>query len=159
LYTTGQHYPAICGGRGALADNRALRIYWLASWWLTYDPAYSIALEIMSSDQNPVYVFAEETIVPQNPLQTASSITSLQVGGGAYARQFASCYRNRSWWGACAAIVNPSASATVPMPALASAYHHSLALDTANLYAGGQVSLSSSVPSSLGPGQAVVLFP
>jgi hypothetical protein len=159
LDTTQHHYPAICGGNGELADNRPLRIYWLASWWLTYDPNYSVALEIYGSDPNPVYVFAEQGLVPLNPVQTATTISSLQVAGGAYARQFGSCYYQRNWRGACAAIVNPSSSSTVSMPALASAYHHSLTLDTHDLYAGGQIYLTGSVPSTLAPGQATILFP
>jgi hypothetical protein len=159
LYTTQRGYLAICGGRAEEADTRPSRIYWLASWWLTYDPNYSVALELMASDANPVYVFAEEQLVPTNPLQTASSISSLQTATGAYARQFGSCYYDKVAWGACAAIVNPSSTASTAMPSLASAYHHSLALDANDLYTGGQASLSSSVPATLGPGQAVVLFP
>jgi hypothetical protein len=158
LYTTQRATWAICGGHGDYADNRAQRIYWLASWWLTYDPNYSVALELMASDANPVYVFAEELLVPTSPLQTTSTIATLQTGTGAYARQFAACYYDKAAWGACAAIVNPT-SGTVAMPSLASTYHHSLVLDNNNLYAGGQASLSTSVPASLAPGQAVVLFP
>jgi hypothetical protein len=158
LYTTGQHNTAMCDGKGSLADNRALRIYWLASWWLTYDPVYSVAGELISSDANPVYVFPEESIVPLNPVQTATSVSSLQTSTGAYARQFRACYYNKNWWGACAAVVNPTSS-TVSMPSLVSGYHHSLALDANNLYAGGTVSLSSAVPSTLASGRAAILFP
>jgi hypothetical protein len=158
LYTTQHGYLAVCGGRGEEADTRPTRIYWLASWWLTYDANHSVALELMSSDSNPVYLFAEERLVPTNPLQTAASISSLQTSTGAYARQFANCYYNKAAWGACAAIVNPSSTASAAMPSIASTYHHSLALDGSNLYAGGQASMSSSVPTTLGPGQAVVLF-
>jgi hypothetical protein len=157
LYTTGAHSPAICIGKGSFADNRALRIYWLASWWLTYDPVYSVAGELVSSTANPVYVFPEELLVPLNPVQTATTVSSLQTSTGAYARQFNACYYDRNWRGACAAIVNPTSS-TVSMPSLASGYHHSLALDTNNLYTGGTVSLSSTVPTTLASGQAVVLF-
>jgi hypothetical protein len=157
LYSTTNHSLAVCGGRGTLADNRALRTYWLASWWLTYDPTYSVALEIMSSNPNPVYVFAEESIVPTNPLQTATTVASLKTSTGAYARQFGTCYYNKVSWGACAAIVNPTSS-TVSMPSIASAYHHSLALDNNNLYTGGGASRSATVPASLAPGQAVILF-
>ncbi|HEY6357377.1 MAG TPA: hypothetical protein VIX35_03985, partial [Vicinamibacterales bacterium] len=121
LYTTQRGAWAICGGRGDYADNRAQRIYWLASWWLTYDPSRSVALELMASDGNPVYVFAEEQLVPTNPLQTASSISALQTSTGAYARQFGSCYYDKVAWGACAAIVNPSSTSTA-MPSIVSAY-------------------------------------
>jgi hypothetical protein len=72
-------------------------------------------------------------------------------------RQFGACYYDKAAWGACAAIVNPTA-ATVSMPSLASGYHHSLVLDNNNLYAGGTATRSASVPTSLASGQAVVLF-
>jgi hypothetical protein len=117
-----------------------------------------VALEIMSSSTTPsVYVFAEEMIVPINPLQTATSIAALQTSTGAYARQFGACYYDKAAWGACAAVVNPTA-ATVSMPSLASAYHHSLVLDNNNLYAGGKATLSTSVPTSLTSGQGVILI-
>jgi hypothetical protein len=159
LYTTQRGYRAVCGGRGEQADTRPNRLYWLASWWLTYDANYSVALELMSSDANPVYVFAEEMLVPTGPLQTAgASIGSLQNASGAYARQFSACYYDKVSWGSCAAVVNPSGTSTVNMPAFASNYHHSLSLDLNNLYAGGHASLSSGVPGTLSPGTAVVLF-
>jgi hypothetical protein len=147
----------MCDGKGSLADNRALRIYWLASWWLTYDPVYSVAGELISSTTNPVWVFPEELLVPLNPVQTATTVSSLQTSTGAYARQFNACYYNRSPWGACAAVVNPTSS-TVSMPSLVSSYHHSLVLDMNNLYMGGTASLNSTIPTSLASGTAVVLF-
>jgi hypothetical protein len=157
LDTTAHHMTAMCDGKGGLADNRALRIYWLASWWLTYDPVYSVAGELITSTANPVYVFPEELLVPLNPVQTATTVSTLQTSTGAYARQFNACYYNKNWWGACAAIVNPTSS-TVAMPSLTSAYHHSVVLDMNNLYTGGTVSLSTTVPSTLASGQAVILF-
>jgi hypothetical protein len=41
---------------------------------------------------------------------------------------------------------------------LSKTYHHVLVLDNNNLYNGGKVSLSSSVPKTLAPGTAVLLF-
>ncbi|HEY6358591.1 MAG TPA: hypothetical protein VIX35_10125, partial [Vicinamibacterales bacterium] len=158
LYTTTRHSVAICGGRGSLADNRALRIYYLASWWLTYDPTYSVALEIMGS-AGGVDLFPEETFVPAGPLQTATtSISQLQRSTGVYAREFAGCYLKGSWWNACAAIVNPTSS-TLSIPALSKPYHWTLTLDNNNLYDGGGTSLTHSVPTTLAPGTAAVVFP
>lgn len=161
LATTAAGYFAICGGHGVLADNRALRTYYLASWWLTYDPVHSVSLEVYSSPggSSIIYLFAEQLIVPTAPLQTAgTSITTLQVAGGMYVRQFGTCYYQRRWWGACAAFVNATSSATLSMPALAAKYHHSLGLDNNNLYLGGVATLSTSVPTSLAPGTAAILF-
>ena len=158
LATTSRGYPAICGGRGDLADNRALRMYYVASWWLTYDPNYSVSLELMTSSSN-VYLFPEQLIVPTNPVQSpGSSISSLQSSTGAYVRQFGACYYDKVAWGSCAAIVNPSYDNTVNMPAVAANYHHALVLDNNNLFDGGQATLSNSVPASLAPGTAIVLF-
>jgi len=157
LATTQSGSYAVCGGRGTLADNRALRTYYLASWWLTYDPNYSVSLEEFESNGD-VYVFPEQLVVPTSPLQSAgSSIASLKSSTGAYVRQFGACYYDKTAWGACAAIVNAS-TGIENMPSAASNYHHSLALDNNNLYYGGHASMSSSVPTALGPGTAVILF-
>jgi len=158
LYTTSRGYPAICGARDTLSDTRPGRIYWLASWWLTYDPNYSVALELITSS-SAVDLFPEVMLVPTNPLQTAGSndVAALQSSTGAYIRQFGACYYDKIPWGSCAAVVNPTSS-SVSMPSAASGYHHALALDFNNLYDGGAASLTSSVPGSLGPGSAAVLF-
>jgi hypothetical protein len=157
LYTTAHHLYAICGGRGALADTRPERIYYLASWWLSYDPTYSVSLAEFSSWAT-VYVFPEQMVVPTNPDETPSDVSSLKTPSGAYVRHFENCYYDRVLWGACAAVVNPSSTATVAVPSGSVQYHHSLALDANNLYEGGQASLSSAVPTSLAPGTAVILF-
>jgi hypothetical protein len=157
LYTTSHGVFAICGGRGSLADTRPERIYYLASWWLTYDPTYSVSLAEFSSYAN-VYVFPEQAIVPTNPDQVVADVGQLKAPTGAYMRTFKNCYYNRTLWGVCAAVVNPSSTNTAPVPTAATQYHHSLALDKNNLYEGGQAALSSSVPTSLAPGTAVILF-
>jgi len=155
LATTARHVYAICGGRGALSDNRALRTYYLASWWLTYDENYSVSMEIMSSRAN-VYVFAEQQIVPDSPDTTVSNVSSLKWYTGAYVRRFDMCYYKGVAWGACAAVVNPGTT-SVRIPTLPIAYRHSLALDNNNLYEGGVASLSTSVPTTLAPGTGVIL--
>jgi hypothetical protein len=157
LYTTGRHYPAICVGKGGLSDNRALRNYWLASWWLTYDPTYSVAGELMTSPGD-VYVFAEQQLVPTRPDQVVNNINSLRWWTGAYVRRFEACYYDQHPWGYCAAVVNPSSTSSAAIPSLPVTYHHSLILDLNNLYGGGKASLSTSVPTKLAPGTAVILF-
>ncbi|HYK65222.1 MAG TPA: hypothetical protein VEY94_09760 [Patescibacteria group bacterium] len=157
LYTTGRHYPAICVGKGALADNRALRNYWLSSWWLTYDPTYSVAGELMTSPGD-VYVFAEQELVPTSPLQTATSaVSQLKRSNGVYAREFATCYLKGVSIGACAAVVNPTSS-TLSIPALSKAYHRRLVLDDNNLYDAGNVYIYSGLPT-LGPDTGQIIFP
>jgi hypothetical protein len=156
IYTTTHHVVGICGGNGSLSDNRALRNYWLSSWWLTYDPTYSVALEIMGS-QGGVYLFAEETLVPYSPLQTAtSSIGQLQRSNGVYAREFSGCYLKGVNVGACAAVVNPMSS-TLSIPHLSRSYTRRLVLDNNNLYNGGQVYIETGLPT-LGPGTGQIIF-
>lgn len=157
IYTTSHARYAFCGGRGNFTDTRAFRTYYLASWWLTYDPRYSVSLEEFAS-YGTVYLFAEQLIVPASPTASASDVRQLKWYTGAYVRRFDACYYNRVLWGACAAIVNPSSTASAAIPKFPVAYHHSLALDNNNLFEGGQASLSATVPTVLGPASAVILF-
>jgi hypothetical protein len=157
LATTERGRYAFCGGHYANADNQAARVYWLASWWLTYDPRYSVAAEIFESP-GEVYVFAESALVARSPLRSAGSdIAALRSSSGAYVREFARCYKGGSAIGPCAAVVNPTSN-TVSMPALSVNYGRVLALDPRNLFAGGSIAFTHGVPATLGPGQAVVLF-
>jgi hypothetical protein len=157
LDTTAHGLYAICGGRGALADTRPERIYYLASWWLSYDPTYSVSLAEFSSYAT-VYVFPEQALVPTRPDQVETTISAIKWYTGVYIRRFEACYYMQVSWGPCAAIVNPSSTSNANIPQLPVTYHHSLALDANNLYEGGTASLSTSVPTSLAPGSAVILF-
>jgi hypothetical protein len=157
IYTTQHQRVAICGGRGDYADNRSQRLYWLSSWWLTYDSTYSVALEIMGS-AGSVYLFAEQELVPTGPLTTAtSSVDQLKMSNGTYAREFNTCYLKGVPFDNCVAIVNPTSS-TLSLPTLKHTYHWTLTLDNNNLYNGGVVTWTHSVPSSLAPGTGTVLF-
>jgi hypothetical protein len=157
LYTTRHGIYAICGGRGAELDNRPERIYYLASWWLSYDPHYSVSLAEFASPGN-VYVFPEQTIVPTQADQNPSNISAIRWWTGAYVRWFESCFYQQVWLGRCAAVVNPSSTRSAAIPSLPFVYTHSLTLDGNNLYAGGKVYLSTSVPTTLAPASAAILF-
>jgi hypothetical protein len=162
LYTTQQHKWAICEAQSTNGntDNRRDRTYFLASWWLTYDPNYSVAFPRFALGGTPeVFVFPEYALVPTQPIQTATtSVSNLLTSTGAYARQFAQCFNNGVYVGACAAIVNPSSTATVTLPGWAtSSYHHSLALSMNNTYVGGTIWWSSAIPRTLAPMTATIL--
>jgi hypothetical protein len=157
LYTTSHGRYAICGGRSAQPDTRPFRIYYLASWWLSYDPTYSVSIAEFNSSGS-VYVFPEQTVVPTRPDEVVTDINGLRWYTGVYIRRFEACYYNQVSWGPCAAVVNPSSTHSAAIPSLPIAYRHSLALDLNNLYAGGVASLSTSVPTSLAPGTAVILL-
>jgi len=139
-------------------DSRAPRIYALASWWMTYNSTYSVIFPEFTNTGN-VYVFPEYSIVPTDPLQTATSnVSTLKSSNGTYYRQFGACYQSGKSLGTCAAIVNPQSSGTLSLPSIASQYKHALVLDTNNSFSGGTATLTTSIPSSLSPEQAVVLF-
>jgi hypothetical protein len=158
LFTTAHQRFAFCGGHGREQNNQAERLYWLASWWLTFDPEYSVAVEVFESPRD-VYVFPESQLVPTSPVQSAGSdINSLRTGGGAYVREFRQCYDAGNPIGPCAALVNPSAT-PVTVPSLSRPYSRSLTLDARNLFDGGQIGFTHSVPATLGPGGAAVVFP
>ena len=156
LATTARQRYAFCGGHGK-SSEQAGRLYWLASWWLTYDPMYSVSVEVFESPGD-VYVFPESRLVPLAPVESAGTdISTLRTAGGAYVREFRRCYDGGSSIGACAAIVNPS-GAPVTMPQLSLSYSHVLTLDARNLYDGGRIGFSGQIPTMLAPGQAAILF-
>lgn len=157
LSITAQGRFAICGGHGTDADNRAERLYWLASWWLTYDPTRSVAMEAFDSPGG-VDVFPEIQLVPTDPIQSATTdIDRLRTSSGAYVREFRRCYNRGMPVGPCAALVNPSAT-TVDVPALTLSYSRSLWPDQNNLFDGGKLGFARSVPSVLQPGQAAIVL-
>jgi hypothetical protein len=159
LYTTNQHKWAVCEGESTVGgtDNRVDRTYFMASWWLTYDPNYSVAFPAFYSTGG-VLVFPEYKIVPVQPLQTAwTNVSYLLTSTGIYARQFGACYQNGVALGACASFVNPSSTASASLPSIAKNYHHILLLDKNNSYSGGVASWGTALPSYLAPGHAVIL--
>jgi hypothetical protein len=131
------------------------RTYALASWWITYDARYSIAAPIDALPGRSA-VFAEFDIVPRAPLRTATDRVAPFADGGAYVREFGSCYQRQTPIGACAAIVNPSAR-SIPLPRLHLRYGHALALDDTDVFSGGRAVFTGAVPATLAPQTAVVL--
>jgi len=132
------------------------RIYYLASWWMAFDPVHSVIVP-QAPTSDGYTVLPEYDIVPMQPRTTATStIASLRASSGAYVREFGACYQAGAAIGPCAAVVNPS-SAAVAMPALAGKYTSALALDDRSSYTGGKASWTGAVPASLSANSAVVL--
>jgi hypothetical protein len=138
----------------------ANRLYALASWWLTYDPTYSVAAPIApASDGNAV--FAEYAIVPSVPQASAADgrIRSL-YRGGVYVREFEHCYQDGRTIGGCATLVNPGTSQR-SIPPLSRRYTRILTLNDASVVSGGRATWSILHPGPetkrLGPMQALVL--
>lgn len=132
------------------------RVYALASWWLAYDPQWSVAAPIDAVPGQSA-LLPEYGIVPRFPLRTASdAVAALHSESGAYVREFAGCYEHRTFVGGCAAVVNPAPHA-VPFPRLAGTYRRTLALTSADVLHGGVATWTPGVPPALEPGTAVVV--
>jgi hypothetical protein len=113
------------------------RLYAMASWWLTYDPNYSVAAPIApASDGNAV--FPEYGIVPDAPKASAGSgrISAL-YHGGVYVREFERCFQDGRSIGGCATVVNPGTSQR-SIPALSRRYTRTLSLSDASVASGGR---------------------
>jgi hypothetical protein len=144
---------ALCSPTGDTSP--AHRLYAYAAFMLVYDAAYSYyGMVIAQSDGESLY--PETALVPQQPLQTATQIAQLK-SGSVYVREFASCSIAGAAIGPCAAVVNPSSSASAAIPALATSYGKSIALDAQSLYHGGKANVAGGVPSSLPAGSAAIL--
>jgi hypothetical protein len=132
------------------------RLYAYASFLLTYDPLRDILWEMYSTPSR-FHVMPESELVALDPVVSApSDVRSLQLTGGSYGREFARCYIHGAFAGACAAIVNPSAQ-TVPLPFVN--YRHSLVLSGSGVLDGGTVSTLGFAKTTIGPNEAIILFP
>ncbi|HYW54503.1 MAG TPA: hypothetical protein VE826_11060 [Dongiaceae bacterium] len=147
------HKIALCSPTGDTAP--AHRLYAYAAFMLVYDQAYSYYGMVANQSDNES-LYPETELVPQQPAKTASTIDQLK-SGGVYVRQFAACSIAGSAIGPCAAVVNPSSSASASIPAMSVAYAHSIALDAQSLYHGGKTNVVAGAPTSLPPASAAIL--
>jgi hypothetical protein len=153
LSNTALHKLAICFMMGTPTPQT--RVYALASWWLTYDPEWSVAGPIDAiPDQSAL--LPEIELVPGGPLRTARRIRELRDPSGAYVREFRGCFQRGEPIGGCAALVNPSAR-EVPVPPVAARYSRALVLGNDDLPHGGRAAWAAPPPRSIAPGSAVIL--
>lgn len=142
----------------AASGQTDARIYGLASFLLTYNPATDIFWEEFATTSG-LHVEPESQLVPLDPLTPApASISSLQVAGGTYGRQYAHCYYAGAFVGPCAVVVNPDGqlSHAFPFPQ----YGHTLVLSGGGIIDGGTVSTSGPAPPlNLAPNEAAIVFP
>lgn len=147
---------AICMQQGDGLKDPLKRLYGLASWWLTYDPQWSVIAPVAPGTDGDA-VFAEEDVVPTEPLRgTADGGVEAFKAGNVYAREFRRCFQAGVAIGGCAAVVNPTTTAQA-LPRLTQTYRSSLSLSSESAYGGGTNSWSRNVPQSLGPVQAAIL--
>jgi hypothetical protein len=152
-------YDDICWAKGAPAPDH--RMYFLASFWLTYDPQHSVAFEEMCAPdptpkRNCNTTWDDASVVPAHALASATaSIDALSTGASGYARRFASCSDDGHPIGGCAAVVNSSGSASLRMPL--SGYTRALRLSERSLYGGAHHTWVKDVPATLPPHAAAIL--
>jgi len=134
------------------ASSIPQRLFAYASFLLTYDPDYSVFQESFTTPST-FEVFPETGFVPLHPASTPSSVSSLQISGGAYVQRYGACYYRGSALGACEIAVNPGAS-TVPLP---NSFANSVVLSGEGVLDGGSVSFSGAPVTSLAPHAGAIL--
>lgn len=145
------------GGHTSAETQTVLRTYVIASVLLTYDPATTI-LDEAFKPASGFEVFPESAIVALQPLVPAPSDISGLDMSGVYARQYATCYVAGKLIGSCAAVVNPSVTATYPFP-FAGTYTGTLKIVGGGvLDAGARIKFVSGVPGSIAPRSAAIAF-
>jgi hypothetical protein len=144
---------SVCMMTGAPTPDT--RTYALASWWLTYDPRFSVAAPV-APDAAGNTIFPEFDIVPTQPSSSAGAHVSDLARGATYVREFANCYQWGVSIGACAAIVNPTQSAQ-PVPKLKRRYARVLVLDSNGSATGGRAYWRTGATGTLGPVSALIL--
>jgi hypothetical protein len=158
LLVTSLHKYAVCVNYGTtLTATLAQRVYGLASWWLTFDPSYSVNfIDMLTADGHEVY--PEHGIALYNPLKTATgnNIATLRSTTGVYLREFQYCYVNAVAIGACAAEVN-SDTVTHSVPTTTYKYGHYLVLNTKSWYSGGTLTWAAGTFTTLPAASARIL--
>jgi hypothetical protein len=150
------------------------RTYAFASFMLAWDPVYTgyqtAYYGFPGNGTNPnsanpqIHVFPEEALTAYNPIvpypSTSTGAAAFQDTGGAFFREYQSCFYNGTAIGGCAFIVNPNAS-SVGTPSLKGTYTHTMVISSENsVLDGGTVSLTgASVPSSIPALAGYILLP
>lgn len=134
------------------------RIYALASFLLTYNPATSILWEEFATPSG-LHVEPESQLVLLEPKVAApASVASLQQTGGTYGREYGRCFYAGKFVGPCAVVVNPDVASAHPFPY--PQYTHTLVLSGGGILDGGTVSMTGAPPPvSLPASEAAVVFP
>jgi hypothetical protein len=133
------------------------RIYALASFLLTYNPATSILWEAFATPSG-FHVQPEAQLVVLDPVGSVpSTIASLAQNGGTYGRQYAQCYIAGKFVNSCAIVVN---SDTLAHPNPFPQYTHTLTLSGGGILDGGTMSTTGpAAPSSIPADEAAIVFP
>jgi hypothetical protein len=142
---------------GTASSQTDSRIYALASFLLTYNPATSVLWEAYTTPSG-FHVQPEEQLIVLNPVGSApTTIAGLQQNGGTYGRQYGQCYVAGKFVNSCAIIVNAN---TVAQPNPFPQYTHTLTLSGGGILDGGTLSTTGAAePSSIPADEAAIVFP
>jgi hypothetical protein len=163
---------------GALRSRRVQA----ASALLGYAPGHTVSWSDLETTSTRLAVWPEQGIVPTGALETMSAPgggwclagtgvvcsngghNDLQVAPGVYRREFAACYDQGVAFGACAAIVNTTASAVTVQPGwLAGSYQHEATMTGGDVQSGGSVNLAGAPfaagATTIAPQDAALLTP
>jgi hypothetical protein len=147
------------GGTNAAGIDQRNYIY--ASLMLGYSPTSTVLAEDGTTTNSGIQVNPEALLVPTSPLVSQPSTISALQKGGAYVREYATCYYAGKSIGQCAAVVNSNSSGSVAMPSLSQSYSHTAVISGAGVIPGvdnGSVNVSGpSAPSTLAAEEAVIL--
>ncbi len=151
----------ICNAKSDLTSDAdvltALRTYVDASFLLTYDPSTSV-LDEQFRPVSSFSVFPESGIVALEPLLPEPTQIADLLAGGVYARQYAACYAATVPIGPCAAVVNPSTTATYAFP-FPGVYQGFVKLKGGGvLDRGAAIKLMIGVPGKLKPASATIAY-
>jgi hypothetical protein len=169
--TSGFAVPLSYGQAGAADQDQSRRVQ-EATILLGYSPGHLVDWADLEQGSSDLAVWPEEGIYPTDPLESMSvpggtgclagtgvvcstgGHNDLQVAPGVYRREFGDCYEQDASVGACAAIVNTTASpVTVPASWLTQAYGHQVTLDGGDVQSGGTVDLTG---ASFTPGASTI---
>ena len=143
---------------GAASSSTAARMYTLASFLMTYDPAYSVLWESFGTASG-LHVMPESEIVPLDPVVAQpSDVSALQISGGAYGREYRECFIAGKFVGPCAVAVNPDDQLSHPFPY--PQYTHTLVLNGNGVLDGGTIATNGpAAPTELPPLGSAIVFP
>lgn len=161
LYTTARHKVFQCMALDSAPASTALasRMYTIASFLMTYNPTYSLLWEFYTTPSN-FRVMPESQLVALSPVVAQpSAIASLRTSGGAYAREYNTCYYAGKAIGACAMVVNNEGKAHAA-PRFRHAFHHTVVLHGNGIVDGGTVTFNGAAPpASVAPISAYIAVP
>jgi hypothetical protein len=160
LQVTNEHKQFTCLARNLAEANTQYdaRIWTVASFLLTYDPARSALWEEFATPSG-LHVMPESQLVALNPVVAQPSVvTQLQTSTGAYGREFKNCYVKGVSVGPCAVAIaiDYGTPRAFPWPGK---YHHTLVLSGNGVLDGGSLSTTGPPPPATIPAfESVVVF-